>query len=53
MGSTLSGPITGFSLICHRKTGVKILPVRERRMSAPASLLSGDESRWLLTLWLR
>lgn len=22
-------------------------------MSAPASLLSGDESRWLLTLWLR
>lgn len=28
-------------------------PVRESRTSVPASLLSGDESRWLLMLWLR
>lgn len=29
------------------------LPLCERGVSAPASLLSGDESRRLLTLWLR
>lgn len=31
----------------------RVSPVRDSRTSAPASLLSGDESRWLLTLWLR